>query len=421
MSNSSNTKQNKNSDKIRKDVVLIVLMFVLIGAYIFYECYSATHVEVETITAVTSTVYDSIDAKALVVRDEHLIKGGEGAVTVACVADGGKVSRGGDVAMTFSSEENAKDYSDLKQLSKQLDYYNELESKAAGTATDVASIDKDIISDMNDYIRVINSNSYTMLTACGDDLNDKLARRQMIIGQDIDFSSVKNDLQNRIDATDGEACKPTGYIKTDESGIFSSYTDGFETQIDYKKINSLDAETLKSYIENMQSPVQQSDSIGKLIMDYRWYFCCVLPADDVKGIRNGEILSVSLKNSDKVLSCEVVSGADVLLGQKETVLILKCSEIDGEITSMRLEDIEIRFNEYTGFKIPASAIHIDDDGSKCVYALVANRVSKRKGEILYSTKDYSVFKPESQNSESIRFYDQIITKGKDLRDGKIYS
>ena len=88
---------------------------------------------------------------------------------------------------------------------------------------------------------------------------------------------------------------------------------------------------------------------------------------------------------------------------------------------MRLEDIEIRYNSYTGFKVPASAIHVDEDGKKCVYALVANQVSKRSGDIIYSTKDFVVFSNDSSNSESIRYYDQIITKEKDLHDGKVYT
>lgn len=421
MSNSKTEKVNKNPDKIRKDVVAIILIFALIGAYIFYECYSATHVDVETISAVTSTVYESVETKALVVRDEHLVKDSGGAVTVPCVSDGEKVKLGGNIAMIFSSEENAKNYSNSIDLQEQLEYYNELESKAAGIATDVASIDKDILSDINDYVRLVNTASFSSLSSCCNDLNDKLTRRQMIIGQDIDFSSVKENLQSQIDAINIDSCKPTGYVTTDESGIFSSYTDGYEDAFDYDKITSIDIDTLKSYIENTQSSQPQENCIGKLIISYDWYFCCVLSADDVKGIDNGDDLNIALKDSDKVINCEVVSGADIPLGQSETVLILKCSQIDAEITSMRIEDIEIRFNEYSGFKVPSSAVHVDEDGNKCVYALVANQVAKRQGKIIYSTKDYVVFERDTQNSDSIRFYDRIITKGKDLHDGKVYS
>lgn len=422
MENSKREKVNKNPDKIRKDILAIVFVLLIIAGYIFYECYSATHIEVETITAVTSTVYDSVEAKALVIRDEKIINSGSGGVTVPCVADGEKIKQGGNAAMIFSSDENAKNYSVLENLHSQLDYYIDLESKSAGIATDVAAIDKDILGDINDYVRIVNSNSYSNLSACSQDLNDKFARRQIIIGEDIDFSAVKENLQSQINNIDSTACNPTGYITSEESGVFSSYTDSFENVFDYNNVSSLTPEMLKQHIESVSNADNRDANVlGKIVKSYKWYFCCVLSADDVKGIKNGDVLNVAVKDSDDVIQCDVVSGADLDLGESETVLVLSCSQVNDRILSMRLEDIEIRFNEYTGFKVPSSAIHVNEEGNKCVYALVANQVAERQGEVIYSTKDYSIFADGSKEKNSIRYYDQIITKGKDLHDGKVYS
>lgn len=414
-------KVNKAPGKVRGDIIAAVLILIIIAGYIFYECYDATHVDVETVTAVTSMVYETVEAKALVVRDEHIISGSSNGVTVASVGSGEKVGVGGNVAMVFSSEEDAKLYSAASDLQSQLDYYNEIESKAAGTATDVESLDRDILADVNSYIRTINSNSYDSLQDCSDDLNEKLTRRQMMIGKDVDFSQAKSDLQQQLGSIDINACKPTGYVTADESGIFSSYTDGFEAAVDYGSVTDLDAETLRGYIDSVNNTQTPQNSFGKLITSYEWYFCCVVSADDVKGISNGDSLNVALKAGDDAYSCQVVSGADTDLGAEETVLILRCSEMNSRITSMRLEDIEIRYNEYKGFKVPSSAIHADSEGNKFVYALISNKVARRDGNIIYSTKDYAVFEYDPESSNSIRFYDQIITKGTDLHDGKIYS
>ena len=421
MSAPEKRKVNKNSDSVRKDVAVMIIVLLIIAGYIFVECYKATHVDVETITAVTSTVYDTIEAKALVIRDEHIVNSNSGAVTVACVDDGAKVKVNGNIAMEFSGEDNAKNYSDLKALHNQLDYYIELESKTAGLATDIETLDRDIINDINSYVRSASSGSVERLSEYTDDLNDKLTRRQIIIGQEIDFSSVKSDLQGKINAIDANACKPTGYLTTDQSGVFSSYTDGLETAFNYKDVLKLDAAALQSYIEQAENAQKSTQSFGKLITTYEWYFCAVVDADDVKGIKNGSTLDVAIKDSDKVIKCQVAAGAEPELGAEQTVLILQSSQLDADITSMRLEDIEIRYNSYSGFKVPSSAIHVDEEGKKCVYALVANQVSQREGEIIYSTKDYSVFAYDPNNSKSIRFYDQIITKGKDLHDGKVYT
>lgn len=421
MENSKKEKVNNKSGNKVKDAVAIVVVLALILVYVFYECYSALNVEVETITAVNSTVYESVAAKALVIRDEKVINTNANQVTVAGVDDGEKVKQDGVVAMTFSDEENAKAYSTLQELHSQLDYYIDLENKSAGVATDIETVDKDILVDVNQYIRTVNSNTVDEISKCAKDLNDKLTRRQMIIGEEVDFSAVKSELENQINNINTSACQPTSYIKSEESGVFSSYTDGLETAFDYSKVMELDVDTLNSYIEQASKQSEGSSSFGKLITSYKWYFCAVMDAKDVQKINNGDVLNVTLEDGDQVIECTVESGADVQPGDSQTVLILSSSQLDSEISSMRLENIEIRYNEHTGFKVPSSAIHVDDEGNKCVYALIANQVAERKGNIIYSTKDYVIFESGSSEENSIRYYDQIITKGKDLYDGKVYS
>lgn len=333
-------KVNKNAKYVSKDIIVIAIVLIAIVAYIVAECYSATHVDVQTITAVQSTVYQTLDKKALIIRDEHIVEGDSSGVTVACLDDGEKVKVGGNIAMVFASSDNAENYATAADLQKQLDYYINLESKSAGTATDVEQIDSDVINDVNDYVR--NASNYNISSAqnASLDLNDKLTRRQMIIGQDIDFSKVKQNLEKKLNSINLDSCKPNGYISTKESGIFSSYSDGCETAFDYKNIDKLDVKTFDKYISQAQK-AKKTDSLGKLVTDYEWYFACKVSADDVKNIDDGDILNVALKDSDKVIECEVISGATLDLGVKESVLILRSSEMDSEIASMRLEDIEI--------------------------------------------------------------------------------
>jgi hypothetical protein len=45
-------KVNKNAKYVSKDIIVIAIVLIAIVAYIVAECYSATHVDVQTITAV---------------------------------------------------------------------------------------------------------------------------------------------------------------------------------------------------------------------------------------------------------------------------------------------------------------------------------------------------------------------------------
>ena len=80
----------------------------------------------------------------------------------------------------------------------------------------------------------------------------------------------------------------------------------------------------------------------------------------------------------------------------------------------------MRVNKYEGIKMPASAVHMNN-GEKGVYALVASVVEWRKAEVLYTQGDYVVLAYDEKDEDGIRLYDQIITRGKELRDGKVYN
>ena len=45
-------KVNNASKYISKDVIVISVVLIAIAAYIIAECYSATHVDIQTVTAV---------------------------------------------------------------------------------------------------------------------------------------------------------------------------------------------------------------------------------------------------------------------------------------------------------------------------------------------------------------------------------
>ena len=113
-------KVNKNAKYVSKDIIVIAIVLIAIVAYIVAECYSATHVDVQTITAVQSTVYQTLDKKALIIRDEHIVEGDSSGVTVACLDDGEKVKVGGNIAMVFANSDNAENYATAADLQKQL-------------------------------------------------------------------------------------------------------------------------------------------------------------------------------------------------------------------------------------------------------------------------------------------------------------
>lgn len=421
MANNENPKTEKKLklSPAQRQNAAIIFVVALIVIYIAVELYSAFNVSLKTQTALESTVYETVDTQALVVRDEHTVQGNGGAVTVSSVGDCEKVVKGGEIALTFDTQESASAYSQYVDLEDDLRYYSDMESQAVGQVTDVESLDDSIIENINEYIRAAAARDLDSVSSSAAELNDRFTRRQILIGKDIDFSAVMRETEEKMDALNISANQPSGSITADESGVYSVYTDGLEGAFDYDNIEDVDVDTLNSWMQQAQNS-QPAQNAGKLITDFEWYFCAAVDTDSISGLENGDDIEVAVLGTDSVYNCEIVSGAEPELGQEQTVLVLSCDEINSDTVSMRLANIEIRVNSYTGIRMPSAAVHVNN-GERGVYALVASVVEWRSAQVLYTDGDYVILSYDPGSENGIKLYDQIIIQGKELHDGEVYN
>lgn len=407
----------KQSYNVNKSNVLIISVIVLIVLFVVIQFYKVTHIELKTQTATISTVYDKVSSEALFIRDESVVEKSPSGVTVACFQDGDKINVKGNVAMQFSSSKAAANYSKYAELTKQIKYYQTLEAQTVGQSADLETINEDIEQKVINYADGLAKNQ---IGDTAEDLDSVLVRRQLIIGEDVNLLSIIESLRDQRNNYQSYS-KPDRYIKTDKSGVFSSYTDGYENLIDYSKAEETTIDGFKSALKTVDKAQNVSNSIGKLVTSYTWYIQTLVSADTVKNLENGDYVNIVLKDdTSKSFKAEIVNGAEIALGQKETLLVLKLNEMDADIAKLRKAEIEIRRNTYEGIKVPSEALHVLD-GKKGVYVLIASQVKFREVNVIYSDDDYVLAEYDESNEKSIHLYDKIITQGKDLKDGKVYT
>ena len=407
----------KQSYNVNKSNVLIISVIVLIVLFVVIQFYKVTHIELKTQTATISTVYDNVSSEALFIRDESVVEKSPSGVTVACFQDGDKINVNGNVAMQFSSSKAAANYSKYAELTKQIKYYQTLEAQTVGQSADLETINEDIEQKVINYADGLAKNQ---IGDTAEDLDSVLVRRQLIIGEDVNLLSIIENLRDQRNNYQSYS-KPDRYIKTDKSGVFSSYTDGYENLIDYSKVEETTIDGFKSALKAVDKAQNVSNNIGKLVTSYTWYVQTLVSADTVKNLENGDYVNIVLKDdTSKSFKAEIVNGAEIALGQKETLLVLKLNEMDADIAKLRKAEIEIRRNNYEGIKVPSEALHVLD-GKKGVYVLIASQVKFREVNVIYSDDDYVLAEYDESNEKSIHLYDKIITQGKDLKDGKVYT
>lgn len=396
---------------------LIISVVVLIVLFVVIQFYKVTHIELKTQTATVSTVYDKASSEALFIRDESVVEKAATGVTVPCFEDGDKINVKGNVAMQFSSSKAAANYSKYTDLTNQIKYYQTLEAQTVGQSANLETINEDIEQKVINYADGLCRNK---IGDTAQELDSVLVRRQLIIGEDVDLLSIIENLRDKRNSYSSFS-KPDKYIKTDESGVFSSYTDGYENIIDFDKAEETSVKEFKSALSAVDKSKDVADNVGKIVTSYTWYVQTLVSTDTVKNLENGDYVNIVLKDdSSKEFKAEIVSGADVSLGQKETLLVLKLNEMDADIAKLRKAEIEIRRNKYEGIKIPSEALHVVDS-KKGVYVLIASQIKFREVNIIYSDDDYVLAEYDESNTNSIHLYDKIITQGKDLKDGKVYT
>ena len=396
---------------------LIISVVVLIVLFVVIQFYKVTHIELKTHTATVSTVYDKVSSEALFIRDESVVEKAATGVTVPCFEDGDKINVKGNVAMQFSSSKAAANYSKYTDLTNQIKYYQTLEAQTVGQSANLETINEDIEQKVINYADGLCRNK---IGDTAQELDSVLVRRQLIIGEDVDLLSIIENLRDKRNSYSSFS-KPDKYIKTDESGVFSNYTDGYENIIDFDKAEETSVKEFKSALSAVDKSKDVADNVGKIVTSYTWYVQTLVSTDTVKNLENGDYVNIVLKDdSSKEFKAEIVSGADVSLGQKETLLVLKLNEMDADIAKLRKAEIEIRRNKYEGIKIPSEALHVVD-GKKGVYVLIASQIKFREVNIIYSDDDYVLAEYDESNTNSIHLYDKIITQGKDLKDGKVYT
>ena len=117
-------------------------------------------------------------------------------------------------------------------------------------------------------------------------------------------------------------------------------------------------------------------------------------------------------------------------GDKVSV-VLKCTSMNKEISALRKEKAQITVKTYTGLRISNEALTSDENGTEGVYILSGKRVSFKPVNIIHYGENYVIATAvtfynedgsvdyEKTSENEIKAFDRVITKGRNLSDGKV--
>lgn len=395
--------------------IAIILAVCLLSSYVIYQCVLMSKSDMETQFALTETVYNSIDTECFIVRDEHFIKNDIKGTTVSFAKNGERVASGDTVSMVFDSSDDAVSYLKISELKKNIEHYEELSGQANFQTMNIDSLTKKIDNELIDFLEARDNRQFDEAVERADVFRDSLTGKQIATGSSLDFSKQLADLKNELNALQKADYSYTE-VKSDAAGYYINGSDGYESIIDFDKIDDLTVKSVETAIKSKPDSVA-SDVVGRVVGSFTWYIVCVVDTDETVNLSYDKNLYVNFPYQ----GVEKMPVSLYKIGDRtddKTTLILSCDLMNEALADLRIEDIQIITEEYTGYKIANSAIRTVD-GEKGVYVVRGNLLGFRKIHILYSTDSFTIVDNPEGDSGYIKLYDKVVTKGVELYDNKL--
>ena len=400
--------------------VLVVAAFV----YLFHDVLTMNKNSYDTETADEVTEQEKISLKAFLVRDEEYINQKTTGTVVPLIKDGMRVASGDAVARVCNSSEDAAAVSKLVETKESLARYQEISEQTELNALDMEKLNKAIDASYTELLKTANNGDFSDLTKNTEELENKLASKQILKDGTINLTDKFNKLNAEIQSLEAKNINTSDVIAP-LSGYYISNLDGYEGAMDYDKIDSLTVSDAEKLFE--RKPDDVSGQMGKIVGSYKWYLVTVMDGKYSLVLNEGDKMKINMpyygfKNVEVVV--EKISKTD---GGKVAVAF-SCNMMNETYANMRIEDIELVFREFTGYKVNSSSIHREKDEKNedidVVYILRGDIMNARKIEIIYDAGDYVVVSEDTEAKNGfrpIKRYDEVIVKGRNLSDGKSIS
>lgn len=429
-----------NSPLIRRLAAFCVAFLLLF--YIGYQVYNANYTSVKTEVAVYVQADDPgtaevVQATGTAVRKESVIQQQTNGVVTYVVEDGGKVSKGGTIVELYATEQDAAAQQQIETLNLQISQLQKLSSPGSTYAVDQDSLTKQISQKLIALLQTSASGEYDALDEPREDLLYVLNERQIVTNKVSDFNDRINSLTQQRDALTANR-QVLGTVTAPSAGTFISEVDGYESVFDYDSILTITPEQYQQKLETQVSP--PADAVGKICGEFKWYFVCVVSAQDALKFIEGNAVSLSFPfaTSDSVTA--VVRAVNQESIESQAAVVLECSTMNEELARLRTETCSVSVTEYSGIRVSQKAVHFaevtrtveNEDGEettetrevKGVYVMHGSEIVFRQIVPLYSTSTYVICDPnpdpeELMTSETVQLYDEIVVEGTDLYDGKV--
>lgn len=379
--------------RISEKIIALVVVFFLLS-YVGYQAYRYVYNPIGADTVYEYTVSRTITADGIAVRDERVLEQAATGVEYYPHEDASRVALGETVAEFYRGrlmDRNVKRSRDLEQELQLL-----LEAQA--TTVDYANTEvynRDIKRELGQLSAMASTGRYADLDDLRRELTFSINRKLISNGKETGYGQRIGQLQSELASTSRSAPVDGGQVvKAPVAGYFSKTVDGYEGVL---RTADLQALTIGDYLRIIrgETPAAETGRVGKMVLDQNWVFAVAVPAHNLEWIKQGQSVEIHFDQISKPTPATVGS----ILSEKdqeEMILLLRCNQMTDELINLRQTSASIVFQQHTGLRINTSDLRFrsnpDGTSSMGVYILLGGKVYFRLVEPIYEEPTFILSK-----------------------------
>ena len=310
---------------------------------------------------------DSINTNGFIIRDEWVMYTRSAGTVYYSVPEGERVARDSVIGAFFYGDVSENSIKELTAVDNKIKNANSDANESSARVPDTTNVENNIYEYENQIIAAAEDNDILSISKYKKDINS--LRQNNTLSSD-------NSVQE-LEAQKEQILREIGFIKEDItaniSGVFTTYTDGYEELLMPQDIGNYDV----AYFESLsQSPrTQRSDgkvnaggAVCKIVNNHVWYVMMDISSDVIAGHNEGDSVKIRFNNmSDIIIDGEIYH---ISPEQNErNVVTVKCSTYIENAFAYRFIDVDLIFESYNGYKIPVHAIRTEADGRQKVIGI----------------------------------------------------
>ena len=378
-----------------------------------------------TAVAYAYTVNDSVEAEALIVRQEQVLSAGVGIADVA-PGEGERVGAGQTVAVLYRDSQALERREEIEQLTLEAELLQYITTRAE-PSSGAAELEGDVVRAAVALRADSAAGDFARLEDQVLDLKRAVLKRDYTYGQGVDTSRL-SEISAQLRALQSKSAQDTSRVRAGVEGTFSAQVDGYEdiTPDAAGRLTPLDLDTL------LDRGVQSDErALGKIITANRWYLVANLPVEAAERLVTGKEAVVRFAGD---FSRDVDMRVDSVGKPQDgrCTILLSTHRYLASTTLLRRQTVEIIFESDQGLRVPKDAVHIlthtetdKETGEETrvsttgVYVLVNGQAEFKQVQTMAEGTQFYVVKPLDTGKRVLRAGDQVIVRAHDLHDGKV--